>query len=108
MHNTAFVAGITEEVPEKDLIREFLYYGTVVAVNSVSAGNGKRLGYGFIQYENPNQAGAAVCGMHGTFMGTRNAMDLEVELNPEGIREQAGGIEGPRFGTDILNVIWND
>ena len=69
---------------------------------------GFRLGYGFIQYLEPDQAAAAVFGLHGTFLGQRNPMDLEVEINPEGIKEQAEGAEGPRFGKDILKVVWNN
>ena len=93
---------------KKAYIQEFQRYGCVVAVNIVRGKAGTRLGYGYVQYEEQNEAGAAVFGLHGTFTGTREAKDLEVEINPDGIKEQAEGREGPRFGMEILNVVWDD
>ena len=49
-----------------------------------------------IQCERRNQAGTAIFRMHRVFLGTRNVMSSEVEINPAGIGEQTEGIEGPQ------------
>ena len=66
-----------------------MHFGTVVAVNVVRGPEGRRLGYAYIQYQEPMDAAAAVCGLHGTFIGDR---DMECSLNTDGIKEQK-----PRF-----------
>ena len=107
-YNTVYVNGLNNGISERAYIQEFLQYGTVVAVNIAREESGTRLGYGYIQYEDPTEAAAAVYWLHGTFTGIKEAKELELEIHPDGIKEQAAGKAGPRFGLEILSVIWDD
>ncbi|KAF7721738.1 hypothetical protein EC973_004176 [Apophysomyces ossiformis] len=99
--NTLFVARLSYELTDSDLLREFELYGPVKHLRLVKDTEGKSRGYAFIEYEREKDMKAAYKDADGLkILGRRIIVDVERGRTVKGWRPRrlAGGLGGTRDG----------
>ncbi|KAI9494556.1 hypothetical protein BDB00DRAFT_308659 [Zychaea mexicana] len=99
--NTLFVARLSYELQESDLMREFEQYGPIKNLRLVRTLEGKPRGYAFIEYEREKDMRAAYKDSDGLkLMGRRLAVDVERGRTVKGWkpRRLGGGLGNARNG----------
>ena len=97
-----YIRGLDFQLTERQFLMEFSRFGEITAVSFPRDGQGRPAGYAMIEYGNPNQAAAAIFGLHGWCIGDR---ELEVTLMHRRIENaNARGSFGPRSGSNVWNT----
>ena len=97
-----YIQGLDYQITERQFLMEFSRFGEITAVSFPRDGHGRPAGYAMIEYGNPNQAAAAIFGLHGWCIGDR---ELEVSLMHRQIEgANARGRHGPRSGSNVWNT----
>ena len=97
-----YIRGLDFQLTERQVLMEFSRFGEITAVSFPRDGQGRPAGYAMIEYGNPNQAAAAIFGLHGWCIGDR---ELEVTLMHRRIENaNARGSFGPRSGSNVWNT----
>ncbi|KAI9004850.1 hypothetical protein CLU79DRAFT_724071 [Phycomyces nitens] len=97
--NTLFIARLSYELTESDLMREFELYGPIKNIRLVKTPEGKSRGYAFIEYEREKDMRAAYKDADGLKMlGRRVIVDVERGRTVKGWkpRRLGGGLGGTR------------
>ncbi|OAD72471.1 hypothetical protein PHYBLDRAFT_6241, partial [Phycomyces blakesleeanus NRRL 1555(-)] len=95
--NTLFIARLSYELTESDLMREFELYGPIKNIRLVKTPEGKSRGYAFIEYEREKDMRAAYKDADGLKMlGRRVIVDVERGRTVKGWkpRRLGGGLGG--------------
>jgi len=97
-----YIRGLDFQITERQFLMEFSRFGEITAVSFPRDGHGRPAGYAMIEYGNPNQAAAAIFGLHGWCIGDR---ELEVTLMHRRIENaNTRGSFGPRSGSNVWNT----
>jgi len=100
MSNKLFVGNLSFDTTENDLQDAFAAYGTVTETNlMMDRMTNRPRGFGFVTMSTPEEAQAAIAGLHGHDLGGR-ALTVNVakprEERPAGGRREFGGNRGGR------------
>ena len=95
MSNKLFVGNLSFDTTENDLQDAFAAYGTVTETNlMMDRMTNRPRGFGFVTMSTPDEAQAAIAGLHGRDLGGR-ALTVNVarprEERPAGGRREFGG-----------------
>ncbi|KAG0180440.1 hypothetical protein DFQ29_000686 [Apophysomyces sp. BC1021] len=104
--NTLFIARLSYDMTDSDLLREFELYGPVKHLRLVKDTEGKSRGYAFIEYEREKDMKAAYKDADGLkILGRRIIVDVERGRTVKGWRPRrlAGGLGGTRDGRSQQN-----
>ena len=97
-----YIRGLDFQITERQFLMEFSRFREITAVSFPRDGHGRPAGYAMIEYGNPNQAAAAIFGLHGWCIGDR---ELEVALMHRRIENaNTRGSFGPRSGSNVWNT----
>jgi RNA recognition motif-containing protein len=97
-----YVRGLDFQLSERQFFMEFARFGEITAVSFPRDSHWWPVGYAMIEYGHPNQAAAAIFGLHGWCIGDR---ELEVTLMHRRIENtNTRGSFGPRSGSNVWST----
>ena len=97
-----YVGNLSYETNERELREAFAAFGNPASVRIITDGDsGRSKGFGFVEFENEDEARAAITGLNGTEMRGRTVTVNEARPRPErGGFGGGGGRGGGGFGGD--------
>ncbi|KAF8518354.1 hypothetical protein BU17DRAFT_48641 [Hysterangium stoloniferum] len=99
-----FCKNLDPEIDSNELFSQFRKFGQIVSARVMRNENGQSRGFGFVSYQTPDQAAAALSAMNGIILGSKQ---LVVRLHePKQLRQEklahrfgSFGRGSPRFGS---------
>ena len=94
-----YVGNLSYETNERELREAFAAFGNPASVRIITDGDsGRSKGFGFVEFENEDEARAAITGLNGTEMRGRTVTVNEARPRPERGGFGGGGGRGGGFG----------